>query len=77
MRDDSIELPFMEPYHFHIEGSKSKTFWDYVDTLRWIKEFIQSPEPIEEAPGIHVVHIAKRDTRFFKCSGIKPTPAAI
>jgi hypothetical protein len=76
MRDDSIELPYIEPTHFHIEGTKPKTFWDYVDTLRWIKDFIQSPEPKEEAPGIHVVHIAQRDTRFFKCNGTKPAQSA-
>jgi len=70
MRHDSIELPYMEPYHFHIVDQKNKTFWDYVDTLRWIKDFQQSAEPREETPGVHVVHIASKDVRFFRCEGV-------
>jgi hypothetical protein len=73
MRNDSIELLNMLPHHYHIEGRKDKTFWDFLNALIWIKEFQQFTETVEEAPGIHVVHAAKVDIKFFRCEGLPPS----
>jgi hypothetical protein len=70
MRHDAIELPYMDPVHYHLKDHRSKTFWDYIDTLQWIKEFIQCPAPIDRGNGIHVLRIPETEFTIIRCDGL-------
>lgn len=74
MRSGTIELPYVEP-HYHVRADRSRTFWEFRDTLNWIKEFMQSPPAVEKEPGIHIISVPKKDVEFFRCEG-KVLPAA-
>ena len=69
MREDSIELPYLTSAHYHVENRQGKTFWDLTDTLNWIKEYMQLPEPQPEREGVYVIKLPFTSIRFFKCDG--------
>lgn len=73
MREDTIELPYMDEAHWHIEGTKSKTFFDFSDTLRWMKEFMQLPEPVQVLPGRFQITLPELVMTMFRCTGDKVT----
>jgi len=70
MRTGEIELPYAEA-HYHVEGRKEFTFWNYEDTLNWAYEFMQRPPAQEIKPGIHIIDIANKTVKFFRCEGKK------
>jgi len=71
MREDSIDLPYMDENHWHLDGQKHRTFFDFVDTLRWIKDFMQAPEPVQLEPGRYTITLPHTELAFFRCDGTK------
>lgn len=71
-RDSFIELPYVEA-HYHVRADLNRTFWEFRDTLNWIKEYMQAPPAIEKEPGVHIISIPRKDVEFFRCEG-KPLP---
>ncbi len=69
MRHDSIEMPYISSQHYHIKDHKTKTFWDYVDTLNWIKSFLQAPAPIDQGNGIYVLTLPGQAFTIIQCDG--------
>lgn len=67
-RSDSFELPYLEPYHFHMTDHLGKTFWDYSDAMAWVKAFMQTPTPVEEPQGVWSLSLHK-DFKIHLCHG--------
>lgn len=76
MRGDTIEMPYSENQHYHLQDHKTKTFWDYVDCLTWIKAFMQEPTPTEVEPGVYQLRIPQRDFLIVRCDGVAPRSVA-
>jgi hypothetical protein len=72
MRSDTIDLPYMDRKHYHLTNNTGKTFWDYASVLGWVKDFIQSPTPVEVEPGSYTIIIPHKQIDFFHCEGSRP-----
>jgi len=68
-RTGSIEMPDVS--HFHVEGDKARTWWDYQDVTNWLADWVRTPIPSETKPGVWEILVPPLQRIFYKCDGKK------
>ncbi len=68
---EQIELPYAQEKHYHVLDHPSFTFWDYIDALAWVKEFMQAPAPVQQSPNVTTITIPEKVFTIVTCDGQK------
>jgi hypothetical protein len=66
-RTGSLEIP--DGDHFHVEGDKGRTWWDFQDVANWLTDWVRTPIPTESKPGHWEITVPPLTRVFYRCQG--------